>query len=116
MRVRKLIKRLLATPMRRRHLFYARLLARLVVVPIELVLILVFARLAFDVRMTGSWLALVVVSVTAAPASPAWPPGRVPRGEQPDRQRPHEPGDAAHVRVLGRLLLVLALSRRACSP
>ena len=44
--------------MRRRHLFYAQALSRLVMIPIELVVILVFARLAFDVRMTGSWLAL----------------------------------------------------------
>ena len=63
MRVRKLLKRLLAAPMRRRHLFYAQALSRLVMIPIELVVILVFARLAFDVRMTGSWLALALVSV-----------------------------------------------------
>src|SRR5262249_29583271 len=53
MRVRKLLKRLLAAPMRRRHLFYAQALARLVVIPIELAVVLIFARLAFDVRMTG---------------------------------------------------------------
>jgi ABC-2 type transport system permease protein len=63
MRVRKLLKRLLAAPMRRRHLFYAQALSRLVMIPIELVVILVFARLAFDVRMAGSWLALALVSV-----------------------------------------------------
>jgi len=66
MRVRKLLKRLLAAPMRRRHLFYAQALARLVMIPIEIVVILVFARLAFDVRMTGSWLALALVSVTGS--------------------------------------------------
>src|SRR6476620_4848242 len=52
MRVRKLLKRLLAAPMRRRHLFYAQALSRLIVIPIELAVILIFARLAFDVRMT----------------------------------------------------------------
>ena len=66
MRVRKLLKRLLAAPMRRRHLFYAQALSRLIMIPIELVVILVFARLAFDVRMTGSWLALALVSVTGS--------------------------------------------------
>jgi ABC-type polysaccharide/polyol phosphate export permease len=66
MRVRKLLKRLLAAPMRRRHLFYAQALSRLVMIPIELVVILVFARLAFDVRMTGSWLALALASVTGS--------------------------------------------------
>jgi ABC-2 type transport system permease protein len=63
MRVRKLLKRLLAAPMRRRHLFYAQALARLVIIPIELAVILIFARLAFDVRMTGSWIALAAVSL-----------------------------------------------------
>jgi ABC-2 type transport system permease protein len=66
MRVRKLLKRLLAAPMRRRHLMYAQALARLVMIPIEMVVILVFARLAFDVRMSGSWLALALVSVTGS--------------------------------------------------
>ena len=49
--------------MRRRHLMYAQALARLVMIPIEMVVILVFARLAFDVRMAGSWPALALVSV-----------------------------------------------------
>jgi ABC-type polysaccharide/polyol phosphate export permease len=66
MRVRKLLKRLLAAPMRRRHLFYGQALARLIMVPIEIGVVLIFARLAFDVRMSGSWLALAVVSVTGS--------------------------------------------------
>jgi len=66
MRVRKLLKRLLAAPMRRRHLFYAQALARLIVIPIELAVILIFARLAFDVRLTGSVIALAVVSLTGS--------------------------------------------------
>jgi ABC-type polysaccharide/polyol phosphate export permease len=66
MRVRKLLKRLLAAPMRRRHLFYAQALARLVVIPIEVGVILVFARLAFDVRMVGSWLALALICLTGS--------------------------------------------------
>jgi len=66
MRVRKLLKRLLAAPMRRRHLFYAQALARLVVIPVELIVILVFARLAFDVRMTGSWVALALISLVGS--------------------------------------------------
>jgi ABC-2 type transport system permease protein len=66
MRVRKLLKRLLAAPMRRRHLFYAQALARLVVIPIEVGVILAFARLAFDVRMVGSWLALALICLTGS--------------------------------------------------
>jgi ABC-2 type transport system permease protein len=66
MRVRKLLKRLLATPMRRRDLLLAQALARVGSVPLEVGSIVVFARLAFDVRVTGSWLALAVVSVAGA--------------------------------------------------
>jgi ABC-2 type transport system permease protein len=62
MRVRKLLKRLLAAPMRRRHLMYAFGLARLVIIPLELIVILVFARVFFSVQVTGSYLALVAVS------------------------------------------------------
>jgi hypothetical protein len=46
MRVRKLLKRLLAAPMRRRHLFYAQALARLVVLPVSLTGSASFAGLA----------------------------------------------------------------------
>jgi ABC-2 type transport system permease protein len=66
MRVRKLLKRLLAAPMRRRHLLYAQALARLLLIPFEVVAILVFARLAFDVHMAGSWLALAAVCLAGS--------------------------------------------------
>jgi ABC-type multidrug transport system permease subunit len=66
MRVRKLLKRLLATPMRRRDLLLAQAIARTGSVPLEVGALLVFARLAFDVRVTGSWLAFAVVSVAGA--------------------------------------------------
>ena len=63
MRVRKLLKRLLAAPMRRRHLLLrAGDRASGSVIPVEVGVILIFARLAFDVRVTGSWLALALVS------------------------------------------------------
>jgi ABC-2 type transport system permease protein len=62
MRVRKLLKRLLAAPMRRRHLMYAFGLARLVIIPLELIVILVFSRVFFSVQVTGSYVALLAVS------------------------------------------------------
>jgi ABC-type multidrug transport system permease subunit len=62
MRVRKLLKRLLAAPMRRRHLMYSLGLARLVIIPLELVVILVFARIFFSVQVAGSYLALLAVA------------------------------------------------------
>jgi ABC-type multidrug transport system permease subunit len=66
MRVRKLLKRLLATPMRRRDLLLAQCLARLLALPLEVATIVIFARLAFHVAFAGSLLALGVVAVTGA--------------------------------------------------
>ncbi|HVR00701.1 MAG TPA: ABC transporter permease [Polyangia bacterium] len=66
MRVRKLLKRLLATPMRRRDLLLAQAIARLGSVPLEVGSMLLFARLAFGVRVAGSWPALAVVAVVGA--------------------------------------------------
>jgi len=66
MRVRKLLKRLMATPMRRRDLLLAQCLARLLALPLEVAGIVVFARLAFHVTLAGSLVALGVVAVTGA--------------------------------------------------
>jgi ABC-type multidrug transport system permease subunit len=62
MRSRKLLKRLLATPMRRRHLMYSLGLARLLLIPVELIVILLFARIFFSVQVAGSYLAFVAVA------------------------------------------------------
>lgn len=66
MRVRKLLKRLLAAPMRRAHLLYAQGLARLLLIPFEVAVILVFGRLAFDVRMNGSLIALALLCLVGS--------------------------------------------------
>jgi ABC-type multidrug transport system permease subunit len=66
MRVRKLLKRMLAAPMRRRHLLYAQALARLLLIPFEVFVILLFARLAFDVRVAGSLVAVGLLCVAGA--------------------------------------------------
>ena len=66
MRVRKLLKRLLAAPMRRRHLLFAFGLSRLAVIPFEIALILIFARLVFGVQVAGSYAALVLVSLAGS--------------------------------------------------
>jgi ABC-2 type transport system permease protein len=52
--------------MRRRHLLYAQGLARLLLIPFEVTVILVFARLAFDVRVTGSLIALGAICVAGS--------------------------------------------------
>lgn len=66
MRVRKLLKRLLAAPMRRRDLLFAFGLSRLVIIPVEAAVLLFFARLVFDVRVEGSYLGLALVSLGGA--------------------------------------------------
>jgi ABC-2 type transport system permease protein len=66
MRVRKLLKRLMATPMRRRDLLLSQCLARLLALPLEVATIVVFARLAFHVALAGSIFALGVVAVIGA--------------------------------------------------
>ena len=66
MRTRKLLKRFLAAPMKRRHLLYSLGLARLFVIPAELVVILAFARIFFSVQVVGSYLALLTVAVAGS--------------------------------------------------
>jgi ABC-type multidrug transport system permease subunit len=56
MRTKKLIKRMLATPMRRGEFLLSFVLMRLVVLVFELPVLLVFGWLAFDVRVRGSML------------------------------------------------------------
>jgi ABC-type multidrug transport system permease subunit len=64
MRVRKLLKRFLATPMRRQDFLISLMLSRLVFTLIEIALLLGFAYVAFDIHVRGNpaaFLALVVV-------------------------------------------------------
>jgi ABC-2 type transport system permease protein len=62
MRVRKLLKRLLAAPMRRRDLMFSMGLARLVLIPMEVAFIVIFARLFFSVQVAGSYVALFTMA------------------------------------------------------
>lgn len=61
MRQKKQLKRLVATPMRRRDYLLAQILARLSFVVLEVPPIVLFAWLAFDVRVAGSLLSLAVI-------------------------------------------------------
>jgi ABC-2 type transport system permease protein len=63
LRVRKLLKRLLATPLRRPHLLVSMVLSRALVLPVEIGSLLIFARVAFDVRVQGSLAAVAVLVV-----------------------------------------------------
>jgi ABC-type multidrug transport system permease subunit len=53
MRVRKLLKRFLATPMRRTDFLLALMISRLIFTLIEIVLLLTFAYVVFDIRLRG---------------------------------------------------------------
>lgn len=61
LRVRKLLKRFLATPMKKQHFLLSLVISRLVFVVVEIAVLLLFAWLAFDVTVHGSWLALIAL-------------------------------------------------------
>lgn len=60
-RLRKLLKRMLATPMRKTHFLAAQFMARLVFLVVEVLVVTVFAWLVFDVAIRGP---LVVFAIT----------------------------------------------------
>lgn len=66
LRQRKLLKRFVASPMRRSDFLLALASSRLVLMILELLALLGFGILAFHMRVTGSWLAIVVISVLGA--------------------------------------------------
>jgi ABC-2 type transport system permease protein len=68
MRIRKLLKRFLATPMRRSDFLGGIMISRLLFMVPEVVVMLVFARLAFGVRIYGSWLAVLFLILLGATA------------------------------------------------
>lgn len=59
MRIRKLLKRFLATPMRRSDFLMAVIISRMCFILPEIALMLAFAIFAFGVQVYGSWLALI---------------------------------------------------------
>jgi len=66
MRMRKLLKRFLATPMRKSDFLAGIMLSRLLFMVPEVIVLLVFARLAFDVRIYGSLAAVLLLIVLGA--------------------------------------------------
>jgi len=66
MRIRKLLKRLLATPMKKSHFLMGAMASRLVFMVPEIILLVVFSWLFFDVRVYGSWFALFVLVLLGA--------------------------------------------------
>jgi len=68
MRVRKLLKRFLATPMRKSDFLLAVMFSRLIFTLADIVVILIFGYLVFQVRCEGSYLALSAVVLLGAAA------------------------------------------------
>ena len=65
-RKRKLLKRFAATPMNRSHFLLAFMMSRMVFLLLEIVALVVFGWLVFDVHVYGSYLAVLVISVLGA--------------------------------------------------
>jgi ABC-type multidrug transport system permease subunit len=66
MRIRKLLKRFLATPMRKADFLGALMLSRLIFMVPEVLVLLIFARLAFGVTIAGSFVAILVLILLGA--------------------------------------------------
>jgi ABC-2 type transport system permease protein len=65
-RVRKILKRLMATPMRRSQYLFSQMAARLMFLVLEVGALLGFATLVFGVPVLGSWLLLGVFCLLGA--------------------------------------------------
>ena len=66
MRIRKLLKRFLATPMKNSQFLGGIMISLLFLLVPEVVILLVFARLAFDVRVQGSLLDVFILVALGA--------------------------------------------------
>jgi ABC-type multidrug transport system permease subunit len=66
MRQRKLLKRFVATPMRRGDFLLALASSRLALMLVELTLMLGFGVLVFQMRLMGSWASVILISAVGA--------------------------------------------------
>ena len=66
LRQRKLLKRFVASPMRRSDFLLALASSRLILMLIELALLLGFGILAFHMRVVGSWISILIISALGA--------------------------------------------------
>ncbi len=65
-RSKQLLKRFVATPMRRSHFLFSQMTGRLIFLIFEVGVLVGFARLVFGVPIRGSWFALAALSVLGA--------------------------------------------------
>jgi ABC-2 type transport system permease protein len=66
MRIRNLLKRFLATPMKKSDFLLAIMTSRFIFMIPEMIILLTFAYLIFDVRVYGDWLSLLLLIVLGA--------------------------------------------------
>jgi ABC-type multidrug transport system permease subunit len=66
MRIRKLLKRFLATPMKKTHFLGGLMVSRMLFMVPEILVLLVFARVAFGVVNHGSYIAVIALIVLGA--------------------------------------------------
>jgi ABC-type multidrug transport system permease subunit len=66
MRIKKLLKRLVATPMRRADFLAARLTIRLMFMGFEMIILLTFGRFAFGVPLRGPFTSALLVGAVGA--------------------------------------------------
>ena len=111
-RRRKLMKRIIATPMPRHYYLLSFLLFRMMLLVVEVGVPITFGVLAFGLPFRGS---LLRVDRTGGPRiavlQRARPADRVARQDHRSRLGPDEHRDAADVGALGRVLLGAAVSR-----
>ncbi len=67
-RLRKLLKRMLATPMRKSDYLMAQFLSRLAFLVVEVAVVVIFARLVFDVSIRGPFVAFALVCLLGGAA------------------------------------------------
>jgi ABC-type multidrug transport system permease subunit len=66
MRIRKLLKRFMATPMKRSHFLMGMMVSRLVFMIPQIVVLLVFSYLLFGVRIYGNWFSILFIVLIGA--------------------------------------------------
>lgn len=66
LRIRKLLKRFMATPMKRSHFLISMMLSRLVFMIPQIVILVFFSYLIFGFKVYGSWPAVLVVILLGA--------------------------------------------------
>src|ERR1700681_560073 len=110
-RMKKLLKRLIATPMRKSQYLMAQFLSRLVFLTIEVIVLVAFGWLVFGVRVNGSLAVLALLCIIGAYAFSGRGLLTASRADARGRQRSDEPDHDADVALLRSVLLVRAISR-----